>query len=171
MQTFRNFAWFTCVGGTVLLGCASSKTAGEGPEAAPADDPGSYPLEEPAAPIDESPNEPADDHAAESQEPHVTPGMSVLEATNAVPSTTQRLNIEQEALAEPLMDPKLYEPCALQARNHFKLRVAVWDGKAVGLDVTTNPADPKLEACLRQQISSVEWKDKAKSINTVEYSF
>lgn len=103
--------------------------------------------------------------------PQFTPGMSVVEATNAVPDSAQRLNIEQEALAAPLMDPGLYEPCALAGHHHFKVRVAVWDGRAVGLDVSTQPSDSKLESCLRQQLSNVEWKDKAKSINTVEYSY
>lgn len=107
----------------------------------------------------------------QADEPQFTPGMSVIEARNAVPDTVQRLNIEQEALAAPLMEPSLYEPCALQGHHHFKVRVAVWDGRAVGLDVTTQPRDEKLESCLRQQISDIEWKDKAKSINTVEYSY
>src|SRR5690606_1134880 len=147
------------------------KSSAADPEAAPTDEPPSYSEENAAAPLEDTSEEGAGESQTPTQEPHFTPGMSVVEATNAVPSTTQRLNIEQEALAEPLMDPKLYEPCALRGNQHFQLRVAVWDGKAVGLDVATKPADPKLEACLKQQISSLEWKDKAKSINSVEYSF
>src|SRR5690606_1453192 len=106
---------------------------------------------------------------AGSGEPAFAPGMSVLDATNAVPASAQRLNIEQERLAEPLMQPELYEPCSLQGHHHFTLRVAVWDGKAVGLDVDTK--DPKLASCLRTQVEGVEWKDKAKSLNTVEYTY
>jgi hypothetical protein len=111
-----------------------------------------------------------DDESARS-EPKFTPGMSVVDATNAVPVGGQRLDIEQEALAAPLMQPELYEPCGLQGHHHFKVKVAVWDGRAVGLDVTTQPNDTKLESCLRQQLSGVEWKDKAKSLNTVEYNY
>jgi hypothetical protein len=124
-----------------------------------------------ASPTDEPRDIPTDPEAGSAREPQFTAGMSVNEATNAVPDSLQRVNIEQEALAAPLMEPELYEPCALQGHHHFKVRVAVWDGRAVGLDVSTQPNDQKLETCLKQQLSSVEWKDKAKSINTVEYSY
>jgi hypothetical protein len=163
-------AGFACVAGGLSIGCASSREASASPDTVQTEQ-SSDDVEGDAELLDDTSDETTNDSASAPQEPHFTPGMSVVEATNAVPSTTQRLNIEQEALAEPLMDPKLYEPCALRGNQHFQLRVAVWDGRAVGLDVTTKPVDAKLEACLRQQIAGVEWKDKAKSINTVEYSF
>lgn len=154
---------------SMLVGCASGS--------------GGQPAESPA-PEESSPTEvapadvPAEEEGSDSEsapteavEPAFTPGMSVLEATNAVPSSAERLNIEQERLAEPLMKPELYEPCGLAQHKRFQLKVAVWDGRAVGLDVTTKPKDEKLEACLRQQIGTIEWPDKAKSLNTVEYSF
>jgi hypothetical protein len=154
------------------MACASTQKEPAGPEAAESDP-------EPwaaIAPKDDAAAKPAPSSEGEASEvatnePEFRPGMTVTEATNAVPSSAERLNIEQERLAEPLMEPKLYEPCSLQGHHHFSVKVAVWDGKAVGLDVTTKPQDEKLATCLRQQIEGVEWEDKAKSLNTVEYSY
>ena len=97
--------------------------------------------------------------------------MSVEEAIGAVPSTAQRIHIEEEALAEPLKDPAVYEPCKLKGHEHFSIRVAVWQGRAVGLDVSAKPANAELESCLRTQIDRLEWKDKVESLNTVEFNY
>lgn len=105
------------------------------------------------------------------EEPAFREGMSVDEAIAVVPQSAQRVNIEQEALAAPLMRPELYEPCALKGNQRFKVRVAVWNGRAVGLDLGTQPKNEKLEECLRQQVTSVTWPDKVKSLNTVEFSY
>jgi hypothetical protein len=95
---------------------------------------------------------------------------SVLEAINAVPQGTPRLNIEQEALGRPLNNPELYEPCK-PGSAHFKAKVAIWDGKAVGLDLTTTPKNSKFAACVAERIRSLTWPDKVKSLNIVEYTF
>ena len=121
-------------------------------------------------PPPESASEESTDSAAEAA-PTFTPGMSVEEAIAAVPSTVQRIHIEEEALAEPLKDPEGYEPCKLKGHEHFSIRVAVWQGKAVGLDITTKPANAELQSCLRTQIERLEWKDKVESLNTVEFNF
>jgi hypothetical protein len=92
---------------------------------------------------------------------------SVAQAIAAVPKGTQRSNIDAETLGEPLNKPEVYAPCKAGSQ-HFKLKVAVWNGKAVGIDVaTTNKA---LAECVRKQIQGIEWHDKVKSLNTVEYS-
>jgi hypothetical protein len=95
---------------------------------------------------------------------------SVLDAINAVPQGTPRLNIEQVALGRPLNNPELYEPCK-PGTSHFKAKVAIWDGKAVGLDLTTTPKNPKFGACVADRIRSITWPDKVKSLNVVEYTF
>jgi len=97
--------------------------------------------------------------------------MSVNDAINAVPPAAERENIEPEVLGKPLSDPKLYEPCKLGAGAHFKLKVAVWDGRAVGIDVSTTPNNPKLSECIKAEVMKVTWPDKVKSLNTVEYQF
>jgi hypothetical protein len=125
----------------------------------------SVPEEEDAEP---APTEPK---AAPAEEPAFREGMSVDEAIAAVPQSAQRVNIEQDALAAPLMRPELYEPCALKGNQRFKVRVAVWNGRAVGLDLDTQPKNQKVEECLRQQVASVTWPDKVKSLNTVEFSY
>lgn len=103
-------------------------------------------------------------------EPQFTEGMSVADAQSAVPPDADRLNVEQEVLAKPLQDAELYAPCKLGG-GHFKANVAVWDGRVVGLDLETQPNNPTLAKCLSDQIRKVRWRDKAKSLNTVEFSF
>jgi len=80
---------------------------------------------------------------------------------------TERINIDQETLGYPLTQPSLYEPCKLKPGDHFKLRVAVWNGKAVGIDLETK--SEALKTCLTRQILDLTWRDKVKSLNVVEY--
>lgn len=166
MMSVRNVGWlFSLVALGALASCAKPQPA-ESPE----EDPSSVLESEPSAPPpreseDQTEATPAD------EEPTFTPGMGVEEAIAAVPSTAQRIQIEDEVLAEPLKDPAVYEPCKLKGHEHFTLRVAVWQGRAVGLDVTTKPKNAELESCLRTQIERLEWKDKVASLNTVEFNF
>lgn len=101
-------------------------------------------------------------------EPEFTEGMSVNEATKAVPSGIERRNIDQETLGKPLQDMSVYEPCK-PGSARVKLKVAVWDGRAVGIDVTTTPKNEKLATCIKQRISELKWEKKVKSLNTIEY--
>jgi hypothetical protein len=130
-------------------------------------------VDQPSIPSDGSASKGADEEEEETKkpppEPEFTEGMSVNEAMNAVPPGIERLNIDQEVLGRPLADPKTYEPCKLRAQDHFKLKVAIWDGRAVGIDIEAK--NKKLAECIRQQISQLKWRDKAKSLNTVEYEF
>jgi len=105
------------------------------------------------------------------KQPEFKEGMSVSDAMNAVPAGTTRVNIDQETLGQPLNKPELYAPCKLGANQHFKVTVAVWNGKAVGVDIETKPANKNAEACVDKQIRSITWQDKVPSLNTVEYSF
>lgn len=98
--------------------------------------------------------------------PEFTQGMSVEQAISAAQGT-ERINIDQETLGYPLTQPSLYEPCKLKPGDHFKLRVAVWNGKAVGIDLETK--NDALKTCLTRQILDLTWRDKVKALNIVEY--
>jgi hypothetical protein len=126
--------------------------------------------EDPEPPAPEPEPEPEEPKPA-APEPEFTEGMSVNEAINAVPQGTTRVNMDQDELSAPLTKFELYEPCKPKPNQHFKVKVAVWMGKAVGVDVTTDPKNDKLAECLKEQIRTVEWKDPVPSLNTVEYGF
>lgn len=104
-------------------------------------------------------------------EPEFTDGMSVNDAINAVPPGVPRVNVETESLSAPLMDFSVYEPCKLAPSQHFSIKVAVWEGRAVGIDVKTTPKNPTAEACLKERVQGLAWADSVKSLNTVEYGF
>ncbi len=105
-----------------------------------------------------------------SVEPQFTDGMSVADAIKAVPQGAERANIDQETLSKPIQDFALYEPCK-PGTAHIKMKIAVWDGKAVGLDVTATPKNEKLVACIKDSLKKLTWQAHVKSLNTVEYSF
>lgn len=107
---------------------------------------------------------------AAAAEPEFKEGMSVKEAMAVVPAGTTRVNIDTETLSIPLQNADLYAPCKLSPSQHFKVTVAVWNGKAVGIDITSTPANKKVEECVTQQIRSITWHDKVPSLNTVEFS-
>lgn len=125
-----------------------------------------------APPLDEA--EPKSSDSAppkkeEVAEPAFTPDMSVEEAIKAVPPSVERLNVDQETMSKPFEDGAAFESCKAGSA-HFKLRVAVWRGKAVGIDLTTTPKNPKLAECLKGRLRELTWPAKVPSLNTVEYA-
>jgi hypothetical protein len=104
-------------------------------------------------------------------DPEFKEGGSVDEAIKAVPQGLPRENLEQEALDKPLLNVDLYDPCKLTPSSHFEIRFAVWDGRCVGVDVKTTPKNPKLEACLRDVVSQVKWRERTKSLNISTVTF
>jgi hypothetical protein len=154
--------------GCLLAACGGSEPTPQVPDAeAPMAEAPPAPLP-PAEPEAEAPKE--EPKPAPVAEPQFTDGMSVEEAIKAVPQGAERANIDQETLGKPLQDFALYEPCKPGAAK-VKMRIAVWDGKAVGLDVTATPKNDKLVACIKDRLKGLTWQAKVKSLNTVEYSF
>ena len=128
--------------------------------------PAPTPKPDPEANADEPSAKPKKEEAPE---PIFTPEMSVDEAIKAIPQSAERVNVDQETLSKPLQEESLYQPCK-PGSNHFKLRVAVWRGKAVAIDLTTAPKNPKLAECLKGRIRELTWPAKVPSLNTVEYA-
>ncbi len=117
--------------------------------------------------------EPAQPSKGDVPEPKWVEGGSVNDAINAVPQGLERENLEQEALDRPLLDPTLYQPCKGGPNQHFQIKFAVWDGKIVGLDISTTPKNPSFESCLREVVSRVKWPrgDRTRSLNISTVSF
>jgi hypothetical protein len=162
---------------TLIAACGGSTPPPEAPEAS--DVPAAAPTAEPEATAEAHGDDEAKEHSKPSAEakpkadvatPEFKEGMSVEEAIKLIPRDAERMNLDSDALGKPLMNQALYEPCKLGHNHHFKLRVAIWNGKAVGLDVTTQPNNPKASECVAQQIRALTWPDKVPSLNTVEYS-
>ena len=95
---------------------------------------------------------------------------SVDAAIKAVPQGLARVNMAQDALEAPLMDHKRYEACKVPNSVHFTIRAAVYDGAAVGVDVTMKPKNAKLESCVDQLVRSMTWP-KVPSLNTVTANY
>jgi hypothetical protein len=104
-------------------------------------------------------------------EPTFKEGGSVNDAVNAIPQGYERVNLEQEALDMPLLNPEFYKPCKLGASQHFEIRFAVWEGRAVGLDIKTTPNNKSAETCLRGLVGKNVWRDKVKSLNISTVTF
>jgi hypothetical protein len=155
-------------GAFLLAACAGEPKNAEAPPSEPVPEPAEVTEAAPEAQeVDESEPSPS----SSTIEPEFKPGMSVTDAVNAVPQGTDRVEIEQEVLVAPLMQTELYQPCSLKGNQHFSVKVAIWDGRVVGLDVETQPKNANVDACLRRQIEGLTWKKKAKSLSTVEFSY
>lgn len=111
------------------------------------------------------------DGAEKADGPQFEPGMSVEEASSTAPFAVNAVEVPILELEAPLMKSSLYKPCSIPSTQKYKVRAAVYQGKAVGIDVTTEPANEKVEACVREQVEAVEWSVNEKSINIVELSF
>jgi hypothetical protein len=126
----------------------------------------------PAPTSDEAAPKPDAESAPQKEEvtePTFTPDMSVEDAIKAIPQSAERVNVDQETLSKPLQEESLYAPCK-PGDARFTLRIAVWRGKAVAIDLTTSPKSPKLAECLKGRIRDLTWPVKVPSLNTVEYS-
>jgi hypothetical protein len=123
---------------------------------------------EPAAPAPSAPASPAPSAAPAKIE--FPPHASVEAATKAVPQGAARMNMNADTLQAPLMDMKRYEKCKVPRSTKVFLNVAVYDGAAVGVDVTTKPKNAKLEECLDGVVRSMSW-DKVPSLNQVNANF
>lgn len=171
------FWLFLTVAVLSTAGCASSSPPAASPESsgeASGDEP--QPSEPVAPPPEPEPSESTESEAPPASgstvaEPNFQPGMSVLDAVNAVPRGTDRVEIEQEVLVAPLQQQELYQPCSLKPNQHFDVKLAVWDGRVVGLDLSTSPKSASVEECLRRQIEGLTWKKRVKSLSTVEYRY
>jgi hypothetical protein len=163
---------------TTCTACGASRpepkdASNEPAKAEPAPETKSNDTTEPSS-SDTSEKEPAaDERAAKTEpstgsEPTFPDGASVDQAVAAVPKGAPRANLDADRLAEPLQQESVYEPCKVGSQ-HFKVRVAVWAGKAVGVDVTT--PNKKLAVCVDKQVRALTWPDKLHSLNTVEFSF
>lgn len=149
--------------GLLLIGCGGAAAGQPAPAPAPVvPAPAPAPQEEPTPVVEEEPPSAA---------PEFTEGMSVDEAINVVPQGSERANLDMAALAHPISDMKLYEPCGAKPNDHVKIRIAVWDGRAVGIDAVATPTNAKLVECVKEQIRTVQWRDREKSLNTVEFAF
>jgi hypothetical protein len=153
---------------SIAAGCGGSAPSAEVPDE-PAIEREARETEE-SDPASEETAEPSEEKPA-AGEPEFRDDMSVDEAIAAVPQGTSRVNLDEEALARPLLDTKLYEPCKPKPNQRFSVRVAIWDGRAVAVDVTAQPKNDTLVACVKERIRTIEWREKAKSLNTVNFNY
>jgi hypothetical protein len=113
----------------------------------------------------------AKEEGSSSAEPTFKEGMGVNDAINAIPQGLSRVNIDQEDLDRPLMEPDFYKSCKLNPAQHFEIKFAVWNGRAVGIDIKTTPANKNMEQCLHGLVAGNIWKDKVKSLNISTVKF
>jgi hypothetical protein len=98
------------------------------------------------------------------------PHASVDQAVKAVPQGAPRLNMSNDILQAPLLDLKRYDKCKVPRATKVSMTVAVYDGAAVGVDVTTKPKNGKIEECLDGVVRGMSW-DKVPSLNQVTVNF
>jgi hypothetical protein len=180
VRRMRSVVGFSVVS-ILLQACCSCPQPAEGPDnvgvtppaevVAPAEPAvAAEPPPAPADPVAAPPKEESKPVKPAAPEPQFTEGMSVADAINAVPQGAERANIDQETLSRPIQDFAIYEPCK-PGQEKVKMKIAVWNGKAVGIDVTATPKNDRLVACIKDRIKTLTWQARVKSLNTVEYSF
>jgi hypothetical protein len=95
--------------------------------------------------------------------------MSVNDAIKLVDSCWSFEGVEPDVLAAPLKAQETFAPCKLQDKHKFQVRLAVWDGRVVGADVSS--PNKVLEKCVAEQVWKISYETQVKSINTIDYSF
>jgi hypothetical protein len=98
--------------------------------------------------------------------PHAT----VDQAIKAIPQGQPRTNMADDALRAPLLDLKRYDACKVPRSTKVTMTVAVYDGAAVGADISSKPKNAKIEECVDGVVRGMTWS-KVPSLNTVNVSF
>jgi hypothetical protein len=98
--------------------------------------------------------------------PHAT----VDQAIKAIPQGQPRTNMADDALRAPLLDLKRYDKCKVPRSTKVTMTVAVYDGAAVGVDISSKPKSAKIEECVDGVVRDITW-NKVPSLNTVSVSF
>jgi hypothetical protein len=98
------------------------------------------------------------------------PHASVEQAIKAIPQGQPRMNMADDALRAPLLDLKRYDKCKVPRSTKVTMTVAVYDGAAVGADVSSKPKNAKIEECVDEVVRGMSWS-KVPSLNTVNVSF
>jgi hypothetical protein len=98
--------------------------------------------------------------------PHAT----VDQAIKAIPQGQPRMNMADDALRAPLLDLQRYDKCKIPRSTKVTMNVAVYDGAAVGADISSRPKNAKIEECVDGVVRGMSWS-KVPSLNTVNASF
>jgi hypothetical protein len=151
-------------------GGAGSAPPAEAPPAASASANTDMPESIPAAATAATAEPPAPAAAPSPPKVEFPPHATVDQAINAVPQGAPRMNMSNDILQAPLLDLKRYDKCKVPRSTKVSMSVAVYDGVAVGVDVTTKPKNGKIEECLDSVVRGMTW-DKVPSLNHVNVNF
>src|SRR6185436_12137869 len=159
--------WVVSCGG----GAASSPPAeSPPPPAETADTPAPTPAADAVPPASASTGAAAASAAPARPPIEFPPHASVDQAIQAVPQGAPRMNMSNDVLHAPLLDLKRYDKCKVPRSTKVSMNVAVYDGVAVGVDVTTKPKNGRMEECLDGIVRSMTW-EKVPSLNQVNVNF
>jgi hypothetical protein len=160
----------------LMAACGGETASAPPPEtppvasAAPVDMAGNDPPSAAPAPAASTAPSPAAAPAPGPAKVEFPPHASVEAAIKAVPQGAARMNMNTDVLQAPLLEIKRYDKCKVPRSTKVFLNVAVYDGVAVGVDVTTKPKNAKLDECLDGVVRSMSW-DKVPSLNQVNANF
>lgn len=157
-----------------LAACGGSNASSPPPET-----PATAQTNKESPPVDKpvSPDNPAPALAAQTTAPPAEPAKiefpahaTVDQAIKAIPQGQPRINMADEALRAPLLDLKRYDRCKIPRSTKVSMTIAVYDGAAVGADITSKPKNAKIEECVDGVVRNMTW-NKVPSLNTVNVNF
>jgi hypothetical protein len=71
-------------------------------------------------------------------------------------------DVTREAYASILQNGRYLSGCSIPDRTVFEICAAVRDGRAVGITVTSSPASPSLNACVRRAVSRLKFPQNSR---------
>jgi hypothetical protein len=116
---------------------------------------------------------PADDAAPPAPPPESERDapVTVSSCENAIARNSEQISIggprgpadvTREAYASILQNGRYLSGCSLPERTVFEICAAVRDGRAVGITVTSSPASPSLNACVRRAVSRLKFPQNSR---------
>jgi len=81
---------------------------------------------------------------------------------NLAPGTKEAPDLTDAELAGPMRDGLFLDDCGVPSSTHVTVKVAIRNGRAVGISVYPVPSSPAIAGCVERHVRALQWPPSAK---------
>jgi hypothetical protein len=78
------------------------------------------------------------------------------------PGTVEAPDLTDAELAGPLRDGSFLDTCGVPGSTHVTVKVAIRNGRSVGISVYSTPPSQSIAGCIEQHVRGLQWPSNAK---------
>jgi hypothetical protein len=81
---------------------------------------------------------------------------------NLAPGTNDAPDLSDSELAGPMRDGTFLDTCEVPTSTHVTVKVAIRNGRAVGVSVYPVPPSQEIAGCVQRHVRTIQWPSNAK---------